>query len=309
VPSLLHVQQGTHNFVNAEGQRIWLLGYGGVCCHADNTVNGWPWFSESYLRELAAHGGDFIHLRMGPPSASLEPRPEYRPYLDNGQWNPACFAKLNALLDLAYSLGVYVEIDLIDGWALKDPSNNWWHLGVDIMRTSPKPPQQAFVNKVVAEVGRHPNILWQIGNETGVPTENGPVDPATGKPTQVTIDTLAWELGIVDAVHIQETASGHPRHIMATNAGIGKVDRHGDIDYIETHQCEAPEQPGATPKPVMVNECNGIPGTGESFSNFSKQVGIAESRGTYYQLWISDMPDGQRQQALDFILAYRKRHP
>lgn len=287
-PTLLHIKPGTNQFVNASGKRVWLLGYGGTCCHVDNAVNGWTQISEPWLRELAAHGGDFVHVRTGPSSKSLEPRPERRPYNDDGTWNPAYFAQLNALIDLAYSLGVYVEVDLIDGWALKDPRNNWWMASCGILSSSPKPAYQRYVNKIVSSIGQHPNVLYQVGNETGV----------------CGTATLAWELGIVDAVHVQELTSGFKRHIMSTNAGIAKVDRHGDIDYVNSHQTEAPEQPGYTAKPIVTNESNP-----NSFANFKAQLAIAEQRGTYIHLWISDMSEADRQASLDLIMSYRKRHP
>lgn len=289
-PTLLHIKPGTNQFVNASGKRVWLLGSSGICCHLDNVENGWPQISDKYLRELVSRGADLAHVRVGPYSKALEPRPEFRPYLDNGDWNPLFFSHLNATLDLAYSLGVYIEIDLLDAWALKDPRNNSWPAGSNscaILQLAPKPVHQRLINKVVAEVGRHQNILWQISNESFV----------CGS-------TLAWELGVVDTVHIQEQASNHPRHIMATNGGIAKVDRHGDIDFVNSHQCEAPEQPGYTPKPIVTNECNP-----ESLQNFKRQLVIAEQRGTYYNLFWSDMSTADWNSALDVILAYRKRHP
>lgn len=307
-PTLLHTKGAA--FINAEGKRVYLEGYGGTCCHVDNDVNGWTDISESYLKELAAHGGNFVHIRTGPYSKSLEPRPEYRAYNADGSFNEGFYKRKLALIRLGRSLGVYFEIDVgPDGWSLKDSDNNFFGWTVDIMRRAPKLDVQHFVQKNVKEFGDEPNVIWQLGNENGVPQESCILPDGTHG--QCSIVTLEYELGIADAIRIQEDKNPKRlHHLKGTNAGLIKVDRHGDIDYIETHQCQAPEMPryllppnGPGMRPVMVNECNP-----ESFTNFQKQLGIAEQNQTYYQLWISDMPESQRQQALDLIATYRKTH-
>jgi len=303
-PTLLHVQ-GTR-FINTEGKDVYLQGSGGVCCHLDPAVNLWPWVSDALLQDLAIHGANLIHIRLGPNGILLEPRANMRPYLEepvgysaNGallaKYNPQFFADLNKLLDRAYAFGIYVEIDLIDGWMQKDPKLSPWGAddkGCGIFKHSPKTVHADFLHRVVNELGRHSNILWQIGNETGVCGSS-----------------VDWELGVVRYVRTFETENGFPRHLIASNAEMTETDKSPQIDYLNTHQCSAPEQPNGVNKPIATNECNGVPTTGESFKHFKAQMDLAHSRGTYYQLWWSDMPDSEWAASLDAILAYRKQHP
>ena len=307
----------TNEFIDANGKRVWLLGYGGVCCGAGSgptevPTNGWPWISEPYLRELAAHGGNFVHIRVGPNSKVLEPRPDMRPYLDgpNGkpdmnQWNPVFWANLNKLISLAYSLGVYVEIDVLDAWELKEPSQSAFpapYNTVEVLRRAPAPVHQRFINKLVHEIGANVNVLWQMSNESGVPMEACTLPD--GSQGQCPIVNLAWDLGIADAIRIQEDLDHYPYHLRSTNAGLKKLDNHGDIDYVNTHQCSAPEQPKYTGKPITVNECNGV-----GYENFRSQLALAQQRGTYYHLWVGDMSEADRLKSLDLIAEYRKTHP
>ena len=295
--SLLH-REGS-KFKDATGKVVNLQGYGGVCCVVGSgpdefPSNGWPWIAESWLKELASYGGNYAHVRLGPPSPRQEPRSEMRPYADlpNGQpdltrWNPAMWAKLNRLIDYADALGIYIEVDLIDAWDLKDPGNNAWNAKCDILQAAPKPLHQHFLEKVDIEIGHHRNVIYQIGNETFV----------CGS-------TLAWELGVVDTMHIQEEKSGHPRHMMGTNGGIGKVDRHGDVDYITTHQ-DAAAEVNALNKPVTVNEYNPWIGV----ATFKTRLVQAGKLGSNYFLWLSNASEPDRVASLEAIREWRKTHP
>lgn len=287
-PTLLKV---VGNQFHTHGRRVWLLGYGGVCC-GDNVTDGWSWISEPYLRELAAHGGNFVHIRLGPYSDTIETRPNRRGYLDSGEFNPQYFADLNTLIDLGHSLGVYFEIDLIDGWNVKDSMRSPWPHGSNdcsILQRAPGKIHGKWLRKVVEEVGYHENILWQISNESGR-------CPPLGT-------TPEWELGVAAIVRDQELLSDFPRHPIATNGELLKVDRNANIDYVELHQSEAPEN--AYNKPIMVNEYNPFIGTDQ----FQVQLMLAEARGTYFQLWLSDATESERHAALGIIMNYRRAHP
>ena len=184
-----------------------MVGYAVCCGPEEPDVNLWPWISESLLRDAAAHGVNLVHIRLGPNSPVLEPRPAMRPYiLPDGAWNPEFFSRLNALIDIGYSLGVYFEIDLIDGWELKRPEQSAWHADCSLLQHAPGKVQRDWLNKVVDEIGAHENILWQISNESGK-------CPPLGT-------TPEWEEGVAYIVRAREQARAYGPHPIGTNGEI-----------------------------------------------------------------------------------------
>ena len=80
------------SFVDPEGKPLRLQGIGGVCCTEvpENLakLKGWPLVTPDSIRELAAAGGNFVAIRLGPFMRASE-GPGYSGYAEapDGRYN------------------------------------------------------------------------------------------------------------------------------------------------------------------------------------------------------------------------------
>lgn len=253
------------------------------CCTEDSgTFGGWPVISEKALREIKRLGGNFAHIRLGPHAVGLEgtlnsaylPTSDGRVNLD--KWNPAFDAHVEAMLKLALELGIYVEVDLLDGWTRRthnsayDKKNNINGVddsGVDALRRPLKPREIAFVEKYAAMVARFPNTTIQDGNETWLT-----------KPTE------AWEQSFIKT--IRRVA---PKVLIGSNTNMPWA--VGLADY-QTFHATSPASPRS--KPTVVNETRDESVSPQAFCTSYKQ---AKAVGSYFMMWRGLMSMAQVQEA------------
>jgi hypothetical protein len=253
-----------------------------------------PWFD--YLKE---HGNiNFVHMRLGPWRAGpgAEDAQQDAPYAEvNGKanldvWNNAFWTRVDLLLSEAAKRGIWVEIDLIDGWGIKHcgwgdipayhpwaPTNNTQ--GVNECLPAFSGNQDVWVRKAVEVTGRHGNVTYETSNEGGL------VQGWTG----------AWETDIINAVRDEETKRGYPRHLIATNA-------ERDVpaaDWNEFHTNGQPAPP--TGKITGTNEYNPEPSL--SGTVVSANYCVARTQGSYYWLWRHGMSRVEWEKALGNVKA------
>jgi hypothetical protein len=295
----MSLQVEGNRFKTVAGAEVKLLGIGGVCCTEtapDGTnpakVAGWPLVSEAVLRQLAVHKGNFVHIRLGPFITDSE-GPGFNAYFempdkhsyDLDKWNPAFWARVRALLALAHELRIYVEVDVLDGWAIKVGAEvspfaegrniqHENHVGCDVLKAPPPPRFRQWVEKVVAETGEFENVLYQLGNENFV---------CGAAP--------AYEEGLVLSLRQAEANHHFPKHLIGSNTKASSV----PVDYIERHASEAQR---AEAQPVMVNEYDV---DSMSPAAFEVEVGAARRRGTAFHLWMGQQTGAEWLESLDVI--------
>jgi hypothetical protein len=289
----LYTRPNDPYFYDNNDNRVFLLG-AITCCNTPNA--GWPYVTAAFLEKLAAHDANYATVRMGPFAYALgeTDEPHELPYADAGnrlqnldQWNPAFWQHIRSLLSKARELGIYVEVDVIDGWILERPERTPWssgnnvngvNLGCEVQKQAPSGIVERWVRKVAAETGSFDNVIYQIGNETFDCCGQG--------------SSVAYEVGVARVLRDELQKQGFGSRPVGTNSHSICVECHPEIDYVAKHQASVPNV--VCGKPTMVNEYGeGLP--------FEFRVREAISRGVYWQYWRASDSDSVWEANLDLI--------
>lgn len=304
-------------FADKDSNPIWLTGIivaGGPLGYPQW---GWPWASVGAINLMVDRGrGNYVHMRMGPFVTSTAPEripPGFDIYkrmpdgrYDLNDWNLDFWRELHNRIDHAASRGVYVEIDLVDAWSLEgviddnetqprrklfsawEPSNNIQGENLDCNILAISPPQRVrdYVAKIASELARHPNVVFQVGNETN---DCRPSDQQKAVPLSV-----AFELGVIQQVQASLAAAGDPDHLIATNSATPEIEILPDVKYVNRHRANPIAiQAG---KPTAVNEDDGATNQDE----YMEDVWEAFTRGTIFHYWFGGSDDDA---TVDAVLA------
>jgi hypothetical protein len=233
--------------------------YDGIDGEEPYTVpHGWPLIDSSALREIAYAGGNYTHVR----ALGSDP------------------GRLPAILAEAQTLGIYVEVDVLDGWQFRRRVTPWATQGCEVMAAAPRSMHRAWVLELVKAAGGYPNVLWQIGNE------NNLCDVSR-----------EWELGVRDAIRDAETLNGYQRHLIGSNSGRADVER--EVDYVTVHGEDAAL---SGPTPRLVNETKDSRTSPEAYERALRD---ACAQGTYFALWRGLMKNAEWERALEIMRAYK----
>lgn len=231
-----------------------------ICCYDPYTLpHKWPLIDESALREIAANGGNYTHVR--PTTAER----------DGLGWND-----LKTAVATAQELGIYVEVDVLDGWAFRHRMAPWQNDGCDVMASEPKRYHRQWIHDLVQTVGAYPNVLWHVGNENFLCNVS-----------------KEWELGVRDALREYEGEMGYERHLIGTNSENEALEAF--FDYSTWHVKTAK---GPGPVPRLVNEYRIT-----SAEQYKQGLKDAAARGTYFMLWRGEMDDTEWLKALGYLRA------
>lgn len=258
------------SFVDGSGRGVRLLG--AIPCCGDPAWNDWPLTNSAVLREIAAAGGNWTHIRMGPHSEDLFEGPRFQP-------SEAFFAEVEDILMEAAVLGIVVEVDVLDSWAMK-PRNQKNYFGWDCGDAQGPPSNQmiAWVNRVLDHTAHHANVIYQISNESFLCAGSD------------------WESGIARVIRAR---SGHP-----IGSNLQRSVAGGYADYFSFHGGTA--QPPFRGKPVMVNET----GTNNYLSpeEWEQQARAAIAMGTSFHLWRGGMDTIEWENALARMKRIQEGH-
>jgi hypothetical protein len=283
-------------FEDRNGRPFWPTGmitgggaYGGA--------EGWPLIDDVTLRLIHDNGGNFTHINLGPFVRWFE-GPEDEAYVFNentgrynlGAWNEPFWNRVDHLLTYAEELGIYVEVDLVDGWTMKDhddvpPPNDRispWQAGHNDngvaydctnMPTN-NPTAKAWLAKIAQVTGGHRNVIYQVGNETKT-------CPPMGKP--------AWEAMVVAEMtqHLPDT------RLFSTNSENRNIENAAWIDYVNRHRDYPEPYELIVEKPVGVNEY-----TDSTVAQFIREIWHSFTLGTYLAYWQGTHDFYQRQDTL-----------
>jgi hypothetical protein len=271
---------------------------------------GWPLFDEAWVDEVAQYDVTFLHMRLGPFLTGEGGESDWAavggPYVDVGgradltRFNAAFWAHVRYLIEYAAALGIWVEVDVADGWAIKHcrwgdipeysawaPGNNaqgedWCDdagsreiLGSDV--------HDAWVRQVVHETGRYANVIYQDGNEIGLVADYAP----------------EWTLSIRNIIHDQETRDGYARHLFGSNSGDAATLQAPGVDFVELHQSHAAAPGQCFGKPCLVNEYN--PNPPLSPAELYDEYCAGRAAGTYFWYWRHGQSEAQMAETLALI--------
>lgn len=260
------------------------------CCGG---AYGWPLFDEPWLDLTSANGATFLHLRVGPfMTTTMNGETDLAPYgggyaedagkADVDTFNPRFWARLRELLGLARARGQYVEVDVIDGWAIKHcrwgdiPGYSAWERAsntrdVDLCATAgstaitPGSVADRWVRKVVQETGTFDNVLYQDGNEVSLIAGYDP----------------AWSTSMRDIVRDEERRLGLAPHLFGTNSDDATTKQA--VDFVELHQNQPATAAQCAGKPCLVNEYN--PNPPLTAAQFHQRFCAARAQGTSFWYW------------------------
>lgn len=268
-------------FRDHDGRAVWLAGMSVAGSDDGKKFGQWPLVSAAAIDQLSDANGNFVHIRLGPSVRSVE-GPEYEAYqyagggrYDLTRWNDPFWDRVRNAVSYARDHGVYVEIDLIDAWAMKVAGRSPWHAGFNTnnvaydcghMLTADPSIRRDWLNKIVDEIGDYDNVLFQIGNETSTCGQMG---------------TSAWESFVANTVQAR-LGPGRPR-LIATNSENPGLEGASYVGYVNRHN-PADGPPIAIDligtKPMGVNEYgDGTP------DGFNEQLWRAFAKGTYLHYW------------------------
>lgn len=214
-----------------------------VCCDDPLTPgvdegyrDGWSLATPSALAQMAAAGATMTHFRTGP-------------FRDGSVTIPMVVAAVQN----ANSLGLRVEVDLIDNWALANNETPWGD-GCSVTHAAPRPRHVKHVREVV-EATAGMDVTYNLGNEG-----------FRCNPSE------AWDRGIYDA---------------AKAAGAGRVGSNSDLgigDYITVHGFEA------VGGGQFLTEDDGGDHTPQEWIEIYR---ASKARGGYVMFWRGTMSDAQ----------------
>jgi hypothetical protein len=261
--------------------------------------NGWPFVSKEALEHFRDYGLNYTHIRTGPFTRDGE-QTDFEGYerrdekYDLAKFAPAFSQKLVATVEAARNLGIYVEVDLIDGWVLKhcqpgQPSTlSPWCAGQNLQGVAdtgavvreggPKPHHEAWIRHVVGLTCSYANVFYQIGNETGV------------------IHSVSeWEVGVYSIAKSEMQIRQCEAKLVGSNSDV-----RGTVDYRTYHEFNvpAPEE-----MPVLMNETDNRNTTGLELA--LRHYMAAARPGVYYAAWRGPMAASDWTQALELLKAGR----
>lgn len=232
------------------------------CC-ADASAHGWPILNLLAIEKTVALGGNWSTMRLGPYSAAGESAQNvdqvsaYMPTADGRvdltRWNEPFWNNVRTALGDAWVRGVYVEVDVFDGWALRTRNSaldgrqniqGYDVAGCGATKRTLGEHESRWVREVAKRTGEYPNVMYQISNESFL------CNPA-----------YEWEAGIAEI--LEQNAPGRL-------IGSGAFPSLGD--YATYHGTI----PGG-PRPALVNETD----NNQSVAEYCSMA----AREPYYMLW------------------------
>lgn len=291
-------------FADRDGRTVWLNGLM-VCCGPFAQTNGWPWISRPMMDRLANAGGNWAYLRLGPYTRDGE-LSRFEAYQSAGghvydldRWNEAFWTDLHDTVAYARDKGIYVEIDLIDGWVLEDEPDRFspWKDGSNlqgvaddctILHHPPAPHHVAWLEKVAHTVGEFDNVIFQVGNETSDCHGGG--------------TSVDWEQGVIQTMRAALAYEGFGDRLFSTNSENGTVEGLTDVDYVNVHQPTAASIRAR--KPTGVNEYRET--AFDDVNGYTFELWNAFARGTYFHYWRGDDDDATFDAVFPRITIFRK---
>ena len=249
----------------------------------------WPLVSPEWIDHVKGKGANAVHLRPGPIGAAdvccgLEPYGA--PYLPDGSdWNPKWWALFHKVIRHAGDAGFVVEVDGLDGWAIKNTIGGSFHVpfpAPDVfsaMQLPINPSVRKWIFKFVHETCLYGHVIYQIGNESSL-------TPGWSAEWERAMYALFRE------AEQQPGCDGQVVHMVGSNTRDTEV----PYDYLVSHQPDALTGPIAG-RPTAVNEFNPSLTPGQ----FMALHCAARKAGQSFWYWRSDGTDARQDETLALL--------
>lgn len=247
------------------------------CCDARNTpavdeglACGWALATPACLKNLREQNRsiNLIHMRSGPFRTNVSQFGKYlrhkstmlgfvggiRQLTVEGNLDPIREAVLRANLE-----GFAVEMDVIDGWALRHGETVWGD-GCEVTRNAPQARHLEWARAVARETAGM-EVLFQIGNELSL------CNPSR-----------KWVRGIAAAIRAERPA-----------AVIGSDAFPEEVDY-ETYHGSLRDIRTPSDRPILQNETDNEAYTADQYIEFIRAMGQS---GAYVGIWPGPMETDQ----------------
>ncbi len=225
------------------------------CCNgpdASDFAKGWPLVPPDWVDSYASAGANLTHVRTGP-------------FSDQG-YGWSLLHRLRESVQYANSKGLYVEVDLVDAWALVHQYTNLYYDDCSVTQGPPPFHYQQWVREVVRLTGDLA-VLYNIGNEG-----------FRCNPSQ------AWEDGIYAVAKQALRDFGYPDRPVGSNFELNHINRKL-YDYAAQHNfgLQSP-----LPVPTILNESDNQYHAPEEWWDLVDQ---SRANGTYIAIWRGPLDD------------------
>jgi len=261
----------------------------------------WPLFKEAWVDLVAPYDVTVLHLRLGPFLTTAGGESGLAAYgggyvetggkSDLTQFNATFWNRIATLIGYARTNGMWVEVDVADGWAIKQtrgaasyPGYCSWkaannvqnadHSNAGSAAVTADAVHEAWVRKVVQVTGVYDNVIYQDGNEISTVNEYG------GNAYSPT-----WSTSMQTIIRDEELLQGYSQHLFGTNSENTTTEQHSSVQYIEHHNTGVAI---ATlyGKPTLVGEYNPTPVL--TPSQIATEVCDAKALGSYFWYWMQE---------------------
>jgi hypothetical protein len=241
-----------------------LRGAIGCCCclPANDLAESWPLSPREWSNAFGRAGFNLTHVRLGP-------------FSEQG-YGWGMLDRIRANVEYANARGLYVEVDMIDGWALVHREPNLYNDGCSLTHTVPPVHYRQFVRQIVKKTGDLA-VLYNLGNE--------------GWRCQ---PSRAWEDALYELIKVSLRDFGYPDRPVGTNYVLNQTNSptRRFYDYVAQHGFGL-QRPVTAPDgrkvPSILNESDNA---NHSVQEWRNLVAATEAQpGTYVAIWRGPMSD------------------
>src|SRR5262245_60381391 len=241
-----------------------LRGAIGCCCclPPNDLAESWPLTPREWSDAFGRARFNLTHIRMGP-------------FSDQG-YGWGMLDRVRANVQYANAHGLYVEVDLVDSWALVNREPNLYNDTCDLTHNVPPVHYRQFVRQIVKKTGDL-HVLYNLGNE--------------GWRCQ---PSRAWEDELNTLVKVSLHDFGYPDRPVGSTYNLNQTSSptRRFYDYVAQHGFGL-QQPVVAPDgrrvPSILNESDNVPHT---VQDWRALVTATEAQaGTYVAIWRGPMSD------------------
>ncbi len=226
-----------------------------ACCNGpapNDYAKGWPLVAPEWVDSFASAGANLTHVRTGP-------------FSDQG-YGWGLLMRLRENVQYANARGMYVEVDLVDNWALIHQGPNLYDDNCAVTQGAPPIYYVQWVREVVRVTGDL-GVLYNLGNEG-----------FRCNPSQ------AWEDGLYAAAKQALRDFGHPDRPVGSTFILNRINRRL-YDYATQHGFGL-QMPLSVPT-ILTETDNQFHSTQE----WVRLVDDSRANGTYVIIWRGPLAD------------------
>jgi hypothetical protein len=241
-----------------------LRGAIGCCCclPANDLAESWPLVAREWSNAFGRAGFNLTHVRLGP-------------FSEQG-FGWGMLDRVRANVQYANARGLYVEVDLIDAWALVHQEPNLYNDTCELTHTVPPVHYRQFVRQIVKKTGDLA-VLYNLGNE--------------GWRCQ---PSRAWEDALVELIRVSLHDFGYPDRPVGSTYALNQTSSptRRIYDYVAQHGFGLQRPVTASDGRKVPSILNESDNANHSVQEWRNLVAATEAQpGTYVAIWRGPMSD------------------